>query len=407
MAIAIGIFASKSNDFKIMIKFVGLVFLFISLSFCSKSQIDKIVPGADQPDKYLHFLENKNVGLVVNHTSTAGEIHLVDFLISKNIDVKKIFAPEHGFRGDASAGAEIADGVDIKTGIPVFSLYGKTKKPTQEQLTNLDVVIFDIQDVGCRFYTYISTMHLVMEACAEFGVPLLILDRPNPNGDYVAGPILEKKYQSFVGMHTIPVVHGLTVGELAQMINGEKWLENKVKCNLKVIKVDNYSHLDKYDLPISPSPNLPNYLSVRLYPSLCFFEATSVSVGRGTDFPFQVLGGVKPELGEFQFTPKSIPGVAINPLNKNKKCYGIDLRELKEIPEFTLQFFLEFYSKYKNKNEFLTRENWLNQLAGTDDLIQQIRAGKNEAEIFRSWNPALENYKTLRKKYLLYPDFED
>ncbi len=365
------------------------------------------MPGADQPDNYLHFLENKNVGLVVNHTSTAGDVHLVDFLISKNIDVKKIFAPEHGFRGDASAGAEIADGVDVKTGVPVFSLYGKTKKPTSAHLQDLDIMVFDIQDVGCRFYTYISTLHLVMEACAENNIPLLILDRPNPNGDYVAGPILKKEFQSFVGMHPIPVVHGLTVGELAQMINGEKWLNNNIKCDLKIVKVGNYSHSDKYVLPVAPSPNLPNYLSVRLYPSLCFFEATSVSVGRGTDFPFQVLGGLKPELGDFQFTPKSIPGVAINPLNKDKKCYGADLRELNNAPEFTLQFFLEFYSKYSNEKDFLIREPWLNQLAGTDDLIQQIREGKNEAEIFRSWNVELENYKTLRKKYLLYPDFED
>lgn len=398
---------SKSNEFKHMVKFVGLVFLFISISFYSKSEGDKILPAADQPDNYLHFLENKNVGLVVNHTSLAGSIHLVDFLISKNMNVKKIFAPEHGFRGDASAGAEIADGVDVKTGVPVFSLYGKTKKPNDAHLKDLDIVVFDIQDVGCRFYTYISTMHLVMEACAEHHIPLVILDRPNPNGDYVAGPILKSKYQSFVGMHPIPVVHGLTVGELAQMINGENWLDNNLMCDLKVVKVGNYSHSDKYELPVNPSPNLPNYLSVRLYPSLCFFEATSVSVGRGTDFPFQVLGGLKPGLGAFHFTPKSIPGVAINPLNKDKKCYGIDLRNLNEIPEFTLQFFLEFYSNYTNEKEFLTRESWLNQLAGTDDLIQQIREGKNEAEIFRSWNPELENYKTFRKKYLLYPDFED
>lgn len=397
----------KSNELKLMVKFVGIVFLLISISFCSKSEGDNVLPGADQPDIYLHLLKNKNVGMVVNHTSITGDVHLVDFLISKNIEVKKIFAPEHGFRGDASAGAEIEDGVDIRTGVPVFSLYGKTKKPTVEHLKDLDVVIFDIQDVGCRFYTYISTMHFVMEACAENNIPLFIFDRPNPNGNYVGGPILKEEFKSFVGMHPIPIVHGLTVGELAQMINGEKWLTNNNKCELEIIKVDNYTHSTKYKLPVAPSPNLPNYLSVRLYPSLCLFEATSVSVGRGTEFPFQVLGGLTPELGEFSFTPISIPGVAINPLNKDKTCYGIDLRNLKEIPDFTLQYFLDFYSKYKNEKEFLTRERWLNILAGTDDLIQQIRVGKSEDEIIRSWNVELKSYKSLRKKYLLYPDFED
>jgi len=389
-----------------MIKFAGLIILFVSLIFCSKSEDKKIITGADQPQQYLHLIQNKKVGLVVNHTSIVGDLHLVDFLKSKNIEVEKIFAPEHGFRGDASAGAKIKDGVDSKTGIPVFSLYGETRKPNKEHLMNLDVVIFDIQDVGCRFYTYISTMHLVMEACAENNKPVIVFDRPNPNGDYVAGPILEKKFQSFVGMHQIPIVHGLTVGELAMMINGENWLSNEIQCNLKVIKVKNYFHSLIYELPIRPSPNLPNHLSVRLYPSLCFFEATSVSVGRGTEFPFQVLGGLKPELGDFKFTPVSIPGVAVNPVNKDKECYGVDLRDLEEIPTFTLKYFLDFYSKYENEADFLTRERWLNMLAGTENLIQQIRAGKSENQIIKSWQPQLVQYKDLRKKYLLYPDFE-
>jgi uncharacterized protein YbbC (DUF1343 family) len=245
-----------------------------------------------------------------------------------------------------------------------------------------------------------------MEACAENNIPVIVFDRPNPNGDYIAGPVLKKEFQSFVGMHPIPVVHGLTVGELAKMINGEKWLENAVECDLKVITLKNYLHSTPYELPINPSPNLPNYLSVRLYPSLCFFEATSVSVGRGTDFPFQVLGGLKPELGNFKFTPRSIPGVSVNPLNKGRDCYGIDLRELKDVPKFTLNFFLDFYLKYENESDFLTREKWLNTLAGTDELIQQIRNGKTENEILKSWLPELEKYKKLRKKYLLYPDFE-
>ncbi len=389
-----------------MLKFVGLIILLISSELCTLPQNTEIICGADQPENYLPLLKNKRVGLVVNHTSVAGDSHLVDFLLRKKINVKKIFAPEHGFRGDASAGAKIEDGVDEKTGIPVFSLYGKTRKPTAGLLKNLDILVFDIQDVGCRFYTYISTLHLVIEACAENDIPLLVLDRPNPNGDYVAGPILKPGFLSFVGMDPIPIVHGLTVGELAKMINGEKWTEAKQNCKLKVVSVKNYKHSTKYELPIKPSPNLPNYLSVRLYPSLCFFEATSVSVGRGTDFPFQVLGGLKPGLGDFKFTPKSIPGVAVNPLNNGKLCYGLDLRKLDEIPKFTLKYFLEFYSKFANKKEFLTREDWLNKLAGTDGLIRQIREGKSEKEIIKSWAPELEKYKTLRKKYLLYPDFE-
>ncbi|NQU55051.1 MAG: DUF1343 domain-containing protein [Bacteroidetes bacterium] len=388
-----------------MLKFIGLVILLISVGFCSVSENNKIVTGAEQWEEYLPLLKGKSVGLVVNHTSMVGDNHLVDFLLSKNVKVEKIFAPEHGFRGDASAGAKIEDGIDKKTGIPVFSLYGETKKPTKEHLNNLDVVIFDIQDVGCRFYTYISTLHYVLEACAENDLPLLVFDRPNPNGDYVAGPILKPEFQSFVGMHPIPIVHGLTVGELAKMINGEKWHKAGKQCELEVIPVKNYTHSTKYELPVNPSPNLPNYLSVRLYPSLCFFEATSVSVGRGTEFPFQVLGGLKSDLGEFQFTPKSIPGVAINPLNKGKVCYGIDLCQLDEIPKFTLKYFLDFYAQFETEKEFITREQWVNKLAGTSDLIKQIREGKNEKEILESWQSELTEYKALRKKYLLYSDF--
>ncbi len=389
-----------------MFKFINLVILFIVLEFCSVSESNSIVTGAGQPDKYLPLLKNKKVGLVVNNTSVIGNTHLVDFLLSKNIQIEKIFAPEHGFRGDASAGAKIKDGIDSKTGIKVFSLYGKTRKPTPEHLKNIDIIVFDIQDVGCRFYTYISTMHLVMEACAENGIPVIVFDRPNPNGDYVAGPIRKPEFKSFVGMDPIPIVHGLTVGELARMINGERWLDTNKKCDLTVIKVKNYTHSTKYELPVRPSPNLPNYRAVRLYPSLCFFEATSVSVGRGTNFPFQAIGGLQPNLGNFVFTPRSIPGVAINPLNKDKKCYGIDLRKLNKIPTFTLKYFIEFYSKFENKNEFLTREKWLNKLAGTDDFIKQIRANKTENEILQSWQPELNRYKKIRKKYLLYPDFE-
>jgi len=300
----------------------------------------------------------------------------------------------------------VEDGLDTKTGLPVLSLYGKNKKPSIEHLSGLDVVVFDIQDVGCRFYTYISTLHLVMEACAENDIPLVVFDRPNPNGDYVAGPIRKEGFESFVGMDPIPIVHACTVGELAKMINGERWHKADKICELTVIPIKNYTHSMLYSLPEPPSPNLPNDLSIRLYPSLCFFEATSVSVGRGTEFPFQVLGGLQENLGEFEFTPKSIPGIAINPLNKDKKCIGVDLRNLKAAPKFTLKYFLDFYEKYESKEDFLTRERWLNLLAGTDDLINQIRAGKTEKEILKSWEPELQKFKQLRKKYLLYPDFE-
>ena len=389
-----------------MVKFFAFILMSVFAVFYSAANSNKIIPGAEQPEKYLPLIVNKRVGLVVNHTSLVGDIHLADFLMSKNIKVDKIFAPEHGFRGDASAGEEIKDGVDVKTGIPVLSLYGQTKKPTTAHLKNIDIMIFDIQDVGCRFYTYISTLHLVMEACAENNIPLIVLDRPNPNGDYIAGPVLKSGFESFVGMDPIPVVHGCTVGELAQMINGEKWHKADRKCDLHVIPVQNYTHLTKYELPVPPSPNLPNHLSVRLYPSLCFFEATSVSVGRGTDFPFQVLGGLNKNLGDFQFIPKNIPGVAVNPLNEGKVCYGIDLRLLQKAPKFTLKYFIDFYNKYENKSDFLTRENWFNLLAGNDELLAQIRNGKSEQEMLEALKPELEEYKQLRKKYLLYPDFE-
>lgn len=389
-----------------MLKTIGFVFIILFSLSCKAQQPKELKTGAEQPEKYVHLIQNKKVGLVVNHTSLVGEIHLIDFLREQNIDVVKIFAPEHGFRGDASAGEKIEDGVDSKTGIPVVSLYGDTRKPLPGHLADLDILVFDIQDVGCRFYTYISTLHLVMEACAENNKTLVVFDRPNPNGDYVAGPVLKPGFESFVGMHPIALVHGCTVGELAQMINGEKWLETERMCEISVVPVANYAHNMAYSLPVAPSPNLPNDLAVRLYPSLCFFEATSVSVGRGTDFPFQVLGGLKPELGEFSFTPRSIPNAAVNPLNLGKICYGVDLRQLDEVPPFTLKFFLDFYTKYDNEKEFLTRERWLNLLAGTDKLIVQIRQGLSEEEIVKSWQPELDEYKRMRKKYLLYPDFE-
>lgn len=365
-----------------------------------------IIPAADQPEEYLQILKGKKVGLVVNHTARVGEVLLPDFLLQNGVEVLRIFAPEHGFRGEASAGEKIPDGKDPKTGIQVISLYGNVHKPTPEHLAGLDILVFDIQDVGCRFYTFLSTMFLCMEACAENNIPMVVLDRPNPNGDYIAGPVLKPEFSSFVGIVPVPVVHGCTLGEMALMINGEGWTKAEKKTNLTVIKVRNYSHNDIYVLPVWPSPNLPNHQSVRLYPSLCFFEATSVSIGRGTGFPFQVIGGTLQGLGDFTFTPVNIPGVAVNPINMNKKCYGIDLRKIDPVPQFTLRHFLDFYYKYPTEKEFLTNERWLNLLAGTDKLISDIRARKTENEIVASWREEISQFKKIRRKYLLYPDFE-
>ena len=320
--------------------------------------------------------------------------------------IVKIFAPEHGFRGEAGAGELIDNSKDAATGIPIISVFGTNRKPTAEQLNGIDVVIFDIQDVGCRFYTFISTLHYMMEACAENNIKMLILDRPNPNGNYFDGPILQPAFRSFVGMDPIPVVHGCTIGELALMINGEKWLKNGVQTQLEIIKVANYTHSQKYKPPVRPSPNLPNYLSIRLYPSLCFFEATSVSVGRGTQHPFQVLGYPNKSYGSFSFTPQSLKGMEINPLQKDKLCFGDDFRRLKKIPQFTLSYFISWLLKFQNKDEFLTRSRWFNQLMGNDTTLKLILEGKTEAEIRKTWEEELANYAVIRQKYLLYPDFK-
>lgn len=384
---------------------LALVISVLCLTLTGYAAQNQILTGADQPDLYLSKLKGKKLALVVNQTSRIGDQHLVDYLLEKKITIKQIFAPEHGFRGEAGAGELIDNSKDRETGIPIISIYGKNRKASKEQLSGIDIVIFDIQDVGCRFYTYISTLHYMMEACAENNITLLILDRPNPNGDYFDGPILKPAFKSFVGMDPIPVVHGCTIGELAQMINGEKWLANGVKVKLEIIKVVNYTHLTKYEPPVRPSPNLPNYLSVRLYPSLCFFEATSVSVGRGTQFPFQVLGFPDKSFGTFSFTPKSLKGMELNPLQKDKKCFGDDFRELKEVPQFTLSYFIDWIHKFKNKDEFLTRSQWFNQLMGNDQVLKLILEGKGEVEIRKSWEKELADYGAIRQKYLLYPDF--
>ncbi|MCF8362653.1 MAG: DUF1343 domain-containing protein [Prolixibacteraceae bacterium] len=363
------------------------------------------VPGAEQPDQYINLLTNKKVALMVNHTSMVDSIHLVDFLLANNINIAKVFAVEHGFRGQAANGEEINSTVDEKTGLPVVSLYGKKKKPSSDDLNNIDVVVFDMQDVGCRFYTYISSMHYLMEACAENNVQVIILDRPNPNGDYIAGPVLNTDLKSFVGLHPIPVVHGCTVGELAQMINGEGWLKTRQKCSLSIIPVKHYSHKTRYTPPVKPSPNLPNYQAVRLYPSLCFFEATNVSIGRGTDFPFQVIG-FPGASGSFTFKPREIPGVSNNPLHENKTCTGIDLRTIKPVPEFTLKYFIDFYNQFKESENFWKSKRWIELLSGSKELYHQINNGLSEDEIRDTWQKDLEQYKSTREKYLLYPDFE-
>lgn len=364
--------------------------------------------GAERMDVITRLLQDKRVGLVVNQTSILEnqQIHVLDAFMAEGIKVKKVFAPEHGFRGTADAGAEIKDSRDVKTGVPIISLYGKNKKPTAAQLADVDAVVFDIQDVGARFYTYISTMHYVMEACAENGKEFIVLDRPNPN-DFVDGPVREEGLQSFVGMDPLPLLHGLTVGELAWMINQEGWLRSTPDtCQLKIVKMENWRHGDPYWLPVKPSPNLPNDQAIRLYPSLCFFEATNISVGRGTYFPFQVIGHPDKKYGDFSFTPVSLPGFDTNPLQKDKACYGIDLREYPFEGGLTLRFFLEFYEKAgKDQAFFFTRPSWFDLLAGTKQLRFQIVKGMTEEEIRASWQPALDQYKKLRKKYLLYPDY--
>jgi len=383
-------------------------------SACTKAQPEnqsKIVVGAAQFSEYLPLLEGKRIALLVNQTSMVDDSHLVDTLLSVNnsqelgIVIDKVFAPEHGFRGQADAGEQVSNGIDSNTGIPIISLYGKNKKPTPEQLKGLDWVIFDTQDVGARFYTYISTMHYVMQACAENGVKMMILDRPNPNGMYVDGPVLDMKQQSFVGIHPIPIVHGLTVGELAQMINGERWLDSTVTCDLSVISMQNYDHTMTYSLPVKPSPNLPNDLSIALYPSLCLFEGTAISVGRGTYAPFQQIG--HPDFANdspYSFTPVSIDGMSKYPKHQDKKCFGIDFSKEPISYGFSLKHLIDYYHKYEAKDKYFN--NFFKKLAGTDQLEQQIKDGMSEEEIRATWQEDLSAYRMMRKGYLLYEDFE-
>ncbi|MEM1324348.1 MAG: DUF1343 domain-containing protein [Bacteroidota bacterium] len=370
---------------------------------------EKIVVGAEQLNLYLPLLKNKSVAMLVNQTSMVGETHLVDTLHQLGLNIKAIFAPEHGFRGEADAGEKVTDGRDPKTNIPIISIYGKNKKPSAAQLKGIDVVVFDIQDVGARFYTYIYSMYYVMEACAENDIDFLVLDRPNPNGHYVDGPMMKDEHTSFIGLHPIPVVHGMTVGEYAQMVNGEGWLKDGKKCRLDVVLCKNYNHKKFYELPIKPSPNLPNIRSIYLYPSLCFFEGTTASLGRGTNTQFQVYGHPDYPKGDYTFTPVSMPG-AKYPKHENKLCRGYSLvdtppmKTLQQRGRIDLSYLIDFYNNFPDKSNFFRKDGFFELLAGTDELRKQIEAGMSEAEIRESWQAGLDEFKQTRKQYLLYRD---
>ena len=371
-----------------------------------------IVTGADQVDVYLSYLKGKRVGLVANPSSIIGSKSSVDSLRSLGINIRMIFGPEHGFRSNASNGGAVGDEIDAKTGIPIISLYGKKKKPSKEDMDSLDVLIYDLQDVGCRFFTYINVLAQVMDACSENGKELMILDRPNPNA-FVDGPVLDMKLQSGIGRYPVPITHGMTIGEFAQMINGEGWLPNQEKCKLKIIPVKNYAHDMDYTLPVSPSPNLNTQQSILLYPSLCLFEGTIISQGRGTNIPFTVLGN--PDLKgkyDFSFTPVSMPGKSETPLHQDQVCYGLDLRNYNMAPmrkagKINIQWMIDLYKAYPYKEKFFDfhqskQMGNIDRLAGTTAFKEQIIAGKSEEEIRKTWEPELGNYKKMRTKYLLY-----
>ena len=360
--------------------------------------------GAEQGHLYLPLLKHKRVGLVVNQTSLVNQQHLVDYLLSQKVDVKIMFAPEHGVRGNKGAGEHVESGKDSRTQIPIQSIYGKHKTPPTEIMQTLDTIIFDVQDVGTRFYTYISSMHYMMESAAKHNIQFIVLDRPNPNGAYIDGPIRETEFTSFVGMHPIPVLHGLTVGELALMIKGEKWIDNADKLNLHIVNVANYHKQDRYSLPVAPSPNLPNDQAIQLYPSLCFFEATAVSIGRGTDFPFQVIGHNQIVLGDFTFTPESRPYAAPTPKLQDQKLLGKDLRT-SNIKGLNLALFIATYQKFKQADlAFFTSNSMMDKLAGTDKLRIAIEQGIPLETIKQSWQPGLLEFKQKRTPYLLYPE---
>ena len=397
----------KKSLYKVRLSVLTMAILGVfALNGCAQTDKDKsIKTGAEQTEKYLPLLEGKKVGIMVNQTAIVGDKHLVDVLLEKGVDLKFAFIPEHGFRGTIERGEDVHNDVDAKTGLSLYSLYGENRQAAS-LVSSVDIMIFDIQDVGARFYTYVVGMHNVMQLCADNNRPIIILDRPNPNGEQVDGPVRkDDRFKSDVSFHKVAMIHGLTIGELAQMINGEGWLNGGVKCDLTVVPLENYTHSSKYELPVIPSPSLPNYQSVRLFPLLCLFEATNISIGRGTDFPFQVIGYPNPALGDFTFTPASREGMSLHVESQGQKCYGIDLRGLKaDSIRFTLKYVLDFYNKMPD--EFFARPAFFDKLAGTDKLREQIQAGWTEQQIRDSWKDELAEYKMMRKKYLLYEDFE-
>lgn len=406
---------------------VALAFLFSVPIGCQKKNKDQkpltsqkekkvVVVGANQTETYLHLIKDKSIAMVANNTSVIFKNdpnqpykHLIDSLLSLNIKIKKLFTPEHGLRGAVDAGEEINNGIDEKTGIPVVSLYGDNNnhgngnKPSNDQLKDIDLVLFDIQDVGVRFYTYLSTLHYIMEACAENGIPVIVLDRPNPNGNYIDGPILEKEFKSFVGLHPVPIVYGMTIGEYAKMINGEKWLSNGVQCDLTVIPLKNYTHQSTYSLPLRPSPNLPNDKSINLYASLCLFEGTNVSCGRGTEMQFQIFGSpdLPKDTYKFTFTPQPNFG-SKNPKHKGQECHGLDLSKTKYLDQLNFSWLIDAYHATSEKDKFF-RDKSFNLLAGTDKLKEQIEHNLNFKTIKASWQKDLDAFKKTREKYLLYP----
>jgi uncharacterized protein YbbC (DUF1343 family) len=398
--------------FKILIILFALVFNSCEDSYSQTLRLieyQAIKTGADQTENYLHLLKEKKIAVVTNHTGIIGSQHIVDTLLSVGIQVVKIFTPEHGFRGDQDAGAHISNLKDEKTGLPVISLYGNKKKPEAADLKNIDVVLFDLQDVGVRFYTYISTLTYVMDACAENNIPVIVLDRPNPNGFYIDGPVLESKFKSFVGLHPVPVVYGLTIGEYALMVNGENWLDSKQKADLRVIPLKGYEREMIVKLPVKPSPNLPDWESIYLYPSLCFFEGTIVSVGRGTIHPFKVFGHPDLKSGDYKFTPKPIKGTSSNPKLEGKVCNGFLLNDyafdFEQNPmKLNLSWVIDAWKELKGQHSFFN--NYFNTLAGTDKLRKQIEQGLNGKQIEESWFNEVEAYKKTRINYLIYPDFK-
>jgi len=419
----------RKSNFSTSLIVPFMTFLLLFVFSCSDSQnhskegktidsLDNVVQlssavgvGAENLATYLPMIKKKKTALVVNHSSRVGENHLIDTLLALDVNIVKIFSPEHGFTGKAANGEKISDSkFESKGSIPLISLYGKKRKPLPEDLEGVEIMIFDIQDVGVRFYTYISTMHYIMEAGAENGIPVIVLDRPNPNGHYVDGPVLDTAWRSFIGMHPIPIVHGLTVGELAKMINGEGWLKNGIQCQLEVIKNTNYTHNTPYTLPLPPSPNLPDQLSVLLYPSLCLFEGTPISIGRGTNRPFTVIGHPNFTSMPFTFTPKANEGSKY-PKFEDQICYGHDLSDISEENfrargELDLKWITLWAAMWTGPQAFFNENKGIDRLTGSDQFRKQVEGGTSEMAIRESWEPELKEYREMRKKYLLYPDFE-